>query len=305
MKKAIKYIILWYACFYILFFIIRPFEVNQELKLIILCYGSVILTILFVNSKKIINKFKEKYYKGKLERIKDISEKYKELIKLNAKYEFIELGELNREIYEREYSHKSYDRARAKSIIIYNIENNEDNIRDFILNAYRNKKRYDEYCKELDNINTKTKPEIIEASGFTAKEFDKLESMLIDKTKYNEDVYNISINVEVGYITRRYNNSKNRTIKYEELCDLYMEWRNGKKYKETAKRERKYMNDQLRYDVLKRDNFTCTKCGATAKDGVKLHVDHIIPVSKGGKTTMSNLQTLCERCNIGKGNKDN
>ena len=84
-----------------------------------------------------------------------------------------------------------------------------------------------------------------------------------------------------------------------------MQWRNGKKYNETSKRERKYMNYQLRYDVLKRDNFTCQKCGATAKDGAKLHVDHIIPIYKGGKTTMSNLQTLCDRCNIGKGTKDN
>ena len=39
------------------------------------------------------------------------------------------------------------------------------------------------------------------------------------------------------------------------------------------------------------------------EDGVKLHVDHILPVSRGGKTVMSNLQTLCEDCNCGKGNR--
>ena len=32
------------------------------------------------------------------------------------------------------------------------------------------------------------------------------------------------------------------------------------------------------------------------RDGVRLHVDHIVPVSKGGKTEMHNLQTLCEAC---------
>lgn len=78
---------------------------------------------------------------------------------------------------------------------------------------------------------------------------------------------------------------------------------NGNKYEETIKQERKIMNDDIRYNVLKRDNFTCKLCGISAKDGAKLHVDHIIPVSKGGKTIMSNLQTLCDRCNMGKSNK--
>ena len=63
------------------------------------------------------------------------------------------------------------------------------------------------------------------------------------------------------------------------------------------------MSDDIRWNVMKRDNFRCCVCGATAKDGVKLEVDHIIPVSKGGKTTMDNLQTLCERCNRGKRDK--
>ena len=67
--------------------------------------------------------------------------------------------------------------------------------------------------------------------------------------------------------------------------------------------QRRMMSDSLRYDVLRRDNFRCQLCGASAQDGVKLHVDHIRPVSKGGRTEMANLRTLCERCNMGKGAK--
>ena len=59
----------------------------------------------------------------------------------------------------------------------------------------------------------------------------------------------------------------------------------------------------MRYDVLRRDNFHCVRCGRGKEDGVKLHVDHIVPVSRGGKSVMSNLQTLCENCNCGKGNR--
>lgn len=59
----------------------------------------------------------------------------------------------------------------------------------------------------------------------------------------------------------------------------------------------------MRYDVLRRDGFKCIRCGRGREDGVKLHVDHIVPVSRGGKSVMDNLQTLCEDCNCGKGNK--
>lgn len=67
--------------------------------------------------------------------------------------------------------------------------------------------------------------------------------------------------------------------------------------------ERGEVSDSLRYDILQRDNFTCVICGASSRQGARLHVDHIIPVSKGGKSTPTNLRTLCERCNIGKSNK--
>lgn len=63
------------------------------------------------------------------------------------------------------------------------------------------------------------------------------------------------------------------------------------------------ISDKLRYQVLKRDNFKCCACGASpAKDpSIELHIDHIIPYSKGGETTIDNLQTLCSKCNLGKG----
>lgn len=49
--------------------------------------------------------------------------------------------------------------------------------------------------------------------------------------------------------------------------------------------------------------FRCTYCGRSpvTHPGVILHCDHIIPWSKGGKTWLINLQTLCAECNFGKG----
>lgn len=61
----------------------------------------------------------------------------------------------------------------------------------------------------------------------------------------------------------------------------------------------------LRYRVLTRDRFRCVKDGnSPATDlNCKLHVDHIIPHSKGGLTVFENLQTTCSDCNLGKGNR--
>jgi hypothetical protein len=61
---------------------------------------------------------------------------------------------------------------------------------------------------------------------------------------------------------------------------------------------------RLRWHVLQRDRFTCCACGASPAltSGVVLHVDHIVPWSKGGETVLENLQTLCSNCNLGKSN---
>lgn len=54
-----------------------------------------------------------------------------------------------------------------------------------------------------------------------------------------------------------------------------------------------------RNNLFKRDNGECQYCGSKKH----LTIDHIIPKSKGGKTTWSNLITACNRCNVNKGDK--
>ena len=62
------------------------------------------------------------------------------------------------------------------------------------------------------------------------------------------------------------------------------------------------VNYRLRYKVMMRDNCRCCVCGKSpaTHPGIELEVDHIIPYSKGGETTLENLQTLCIQCNRGK-----
>lgn len=62
---------------------------------------------------------------------------------------------------------------------------------------------------------------------------------------------------------------------------------------------------EVRYEAIKSNNGKCELCGRGKHDGVMLHVDHIKPRSKAPHLALdpSNLQVLCEDCNLGKGNR--
>jgi len=64
-----------------------------------------------------------------------------------------------------------------------------------------------------------------------------------------------------------------------------------------------YVSGSIRYNVLKRAKYRCELCGAHESQ-IALHVDHIIPRSKGGPDVLSNFQALCQTCNINKRAED-
>lgn len=67
---------------------------------------------------------------------------------------------------------------------------------------------------------------------------------------------------------------------------------------------------QQRMEILERNGFTCQQCGAGPGDPdiynpgrtVRMHIDHIVPVTQGGTNDPSNLRTLCSMCNQGRSN---
>ncbi|WP_161486116.1 homing endonuclease associated repeat-containing protein [Desulfotomaculum copahuensis] len=98
------------------------------------------------------------------------------------------------------------------------------------------------------------------------------------------------------------NNSDNEKIPKEERITHYVPQETEKKTVPLHNTNRD-PNYRLRFKVMQRDNFKCCICGTSpAKDlSVELHVDHIVPWSKSGETVIDNLQTLCSKCNLGKG----
>ena len=113
---------------------------------------------------------------------------------------------------------------------------------------------------------------------------------------------------------------KTRFNGWQNACMGFIEYKMGKEIlikdnktiipdkakREIREKDKRNIPLKIRLDILKRDNFRCIFCGRSpATDvGVILHLDHIIPYSKGGKSTLDNLQTLCSDCNLGKSNSE-
>lgn len=90
--------------------------------------------------------------------------------------------------------------------------------------------------------------------------------------------------------------------KYKRICKSC--YSNQRKIK-NRRVKNKFANSHYPSDVIaeiwRRQDGKCTICNVTL-DLEKAHIDHIIPLSKGGETKKGNLQFLCEMCNRGKFN---
>jgi len=118
------------------------------------------------------------------------------------------------------------------------------------------------------------------------------------KCSYEEDlVYNIKkikfCNVIKNIISMI---KREKELQREEIEDILKE-----KYKTLKQCDKQYDKGwlKLRFKILKKYNFTCQYCGRRAPE-VKLEVDHIIPISKGGSNDEDNLTVACFECNRGK-----
>lgn len=292
-------LIVWYVCFY---------AISELLKNIIGGNTLITFALFFIPTFVVIvlYYFVKHYFVTRNAKVKECSLKYQEVLNINKKYSFRNIKK-EIELEENEFSLKSFNDILAKQVVLYRIENNDDNIREWIEDAILNEGIYQHYKQEIKMLKPVTDNQLIKKTGLKEEKFNKIENELVESIIYDENVYAIRAHVVVNYCNKNYDilNKKDRYVKFDELKSIYYEWKNSKKYSETTKKERKLMNYTLREEVLKRDGYKCCVCGKTEKDGVRLEIDHIIPVSKGGQSTISNLQTLCNSCNAKKNTMSN
>lgn len=106
------------------------------------------------------------------------------------------------------------------------------------------------------------------------------------KEREREEIDDIKSNIK--------NRKKKRELEKQALQELIDE---GEIFPETNKRPP--ITKEVADTVWNRDCGKCVYCGSIEN----LHFDHIIPFSKGGDTSVENLQLLCSKCNLSKSNK--
>lgn len=267
----------------------RVFRKNLILALSIAA-ALVIILILVIIIRKLHAKSVEK-------KIIEESARLKSLNELNLKYDFFDI----KKTYKYTISCKSkqqFDRFNSEEYFKIILKENPALITLSSL-AAKNKNKYQKYSEDFSEL-----PETMYTKDFWVQ----TEKSLLEKNKL-KPVTEFNVILQWTYVSPKGRNHYSKRFEYKDTRIPY--YANKARTEESAKdsrqaqiqKERALMTSDLRYRILKRDNFKCQICGSTQADGVKLEVDHIIPVSKGGKTEPDNLQTLCDRCNRGKSNK--
>ena len=236
------------------------------------------------------------------------SDKIKALIELNNQLSFKNCPSWYPHYYNCR-SKRELDRMSTREYFYTCVSKNLNEYAKTIECIKYNRAEYDSYLSKIRTLKSTVTEELCKSLNISFKRFTKREQKLFHKLIHPGPVRYIDIYCKLTYTSPagRNNYKKEDCFTFETLKDTYEKVKLQKTEQETkeykAKQERSKMSASLRYDILKRDGFKCTLCGATADNGVTLHVDHIVPVAKGGKTEWSNLRTLCDRCNLGKSDK--
>lgn len=252
------------------------------------------LLIYYIRKAKLYNKIKEN------------SQAIKDLMKLNEEYSSKFCNDLNESYrFDIDCDYLQQYKVCNKDKALYSIvELNESVFLSISTIVNHNIEYYNEYQAKIESIN-----QFLSQDDCLNLEIDYEKAHVIEKDIFDTSILSVRTNPKV-YIDVDYTSAagqsrhhKQFVYEWEQIVKQIRVISNYERFKTTKEYQRSRMNNSLRYDVLKRDGFKCVICGRTAADGIKLHVDHIVPVSKGGKTELSNLRTLCDECNLGKSAK--
>ena len=266
--------------------------------------------LVFISER--INLYKWRKKEKKLLVVIETSRRYCELLRLQERYHFYSDVNANIIISTQTQNRNYFNRFDFDDFFEENILEKEEHYLRCITKVQDNKKMLERYQKELESLPAYATENEVANYGISYIDYQKLEHEVCKEATL-DPIVNLSFECDLHYTSPHGRVAHCDYVTYT-ISDFFDHQKTAyqkiksvherKIVNQEAEYQRRLMTDSLRYDILKRDGFRCQLCGRTVQeDGVKLHVDHIVPVSKGGKTVESNLRTLCETCNLGKRDK--
>jgi len=269
-------------------------DLNKDLMLILLILGGIGAVLLIRGIVLLVLSGRVRLKSPGYKRIHKINEEYADRFDDSLEEKYTYRVAMN--------SKQQFDRFNFEKLLPEILRDEQDEWSNRFGLCEYNEQLFNEYCEAVDAV---YEEELVgEVAGF----FDfykKREEEMCHKALLVEPVMGFDIECIIEYVSpagrNRYTDA--RVFSYDEVQTGYEMLLAGERWRQTGDYQRSIMTPSLRYEIMKRDGFRCVLCGRDAYDGVKLHVDHIVPVCRGGQTVEWNLRTLCEECNLGKGGR--
>ena len=242
--------------------------------------------------------------------IKLRSPAYQQAVRLNMEYRFHQDLEEECSCGQRLDSSRRFNTFDLHAYLAYILEAHAQYFAVILSKSSENRAAFAAYASEYEALalSDSLAPYADTDLRLSLEKVRKIERKLLAAMMQNPIRYP-TIRARISYTSPKGRNKRYRDqlFSFDEWSQLYCDVQADTEYRATRQYqiavERAKLGASLRYDVLKRDGFRCQICGATARDGVKLHVDHVVPVSRRGQTEHNNLRCLCDRCNLGKSDK--
>ena len=231
----------------------------------------------------------------------------KQLEEINCKYHFFDYVDFNQShTYDNEHF---YSDIRCVDYLIYQLQFISGKVINQINREKQNSRLYAAYIKEIESL-TGLGEFAIETGKLKHKKLIAIEQQLIKQctlAKPHTD-FCIIVTLYCSQINGRIYAQKSELYHAEDILGLIkrLQNRRGTFYNDReiwdsiCRVERGKVSNKMRFSIYERDGYQCRKCGISQRYA-QLEIDHIIPIAKGGKSTYNNLQTLCHRCNVEKG----
>lgn len=230
----------------------------------------------------------------------------KDLLNTNSKFTFCSFNK-HLDLYHKYDCETYYNKISCEDYLIYQLQFIKKDVLEGIKIANQNTILYKSYVAELKKI-TPLGRFINKPKNLNLEYLLNIEQKLLSLNKLNPFR---CFTIEVRLVLKNFFDEKNQTFSKDKILELIKRLNKKNKnfyldneiWEAIVRVERGKVSNKLRFSIYERDHYRCCICGTKGSKGNDLEIDHIIPISKGGKTTYNNLQTLCKRCNKEKGNK--